>query len=167
MSLVVSASAADLFPPTTWANNRLIDFGARLSRTQLSADAPAAYGSIEKTLAHVVASEAYYVFALSGAWLEPPFDEEAGVTLADLQRRVRQTGNALVEIAGQVEPDATLRLSRRGELRSLPAGAVLAQALQHATTHREQVMAILSTLGVRPPDLSGWAFGGDASSDYK
>ena len=162
----MSTLAAELFRHHTWANDRLIEFCAGLSPTQLSADAPTAYGSIERTLTHLVGSEAYYIFALSGSWLEPPFDEEAGVTLADLRRRVRLTGNALVEIAGQIEPDATLHLSRRGELRSLPASAVLAQALQHATTHREQVMAILSRLGVRPPDLSGWAFGGDASSDY-
>jgi hypothetical protein len=55
---------------------------------------------------------------------------------------------------------------RRGAERPFPAAALLAQALYHAGEHRAQVVAILGELGIKPPDLSGWAFGGDASVDY-
>ena len=33
---------------------------------------------------------------------------------------------------------------------------ILVQAFNHATEHRSQVCTILTTLGIEPPDLSGW-----------
>jgi hypothetical protein len=38
------------------------------------------------------------------------------------------------------------------------AAVVVAQALHHASAHREQVRAGLSDLGVRPPDVQPWAY---------
>lgn len=125
-----------------------------------------AYGSIVDTLAHVVSSEGYYVFALTGDWTDPPLGDDGPVALDNLRSRARRTGEVLIQLAEGTKPDAVVTTSRRGKDRSLPVASVLAQALHHGATHREQVVAILSGLGIRPPDLSGWAFGGDASSDY-
>jgi uncharacterized damage-inducible protein DinB len=38
--------------------------------------------------------------------------------------------------------------------------------MNHAAEHRAQVIALLGQLGLRPPDMSGWAYGGDHSRDY-
>ncbi|WP_255455587.1 DinB family protein [Microlunatus sp. Gsoil 973] len=38
------------------------------------------------------------------------------------------------------------------------AGVVLAQAINHANHHREQVCAILTGLGIQPPDIQAWAY---------
>ncbi len=162
----MSTLAAGLFRHHAWATDRLIEFYAGLPEERLAADAPTAYGSALETLAHLVSSEAYYIFALTGRWADPPPDHDAPMTLDDLRDRARHTGEMLVELAERTEPDAVVTLPRRGEERSLPVAAVLAQALHHGATHREQVVAILSGSGIRPPDLSGWAFAGDASSDY-
>ncbi len=162
----MSTLAAGLFRHHAWATDRLIEFCAGLPEEPLVAAAPTAYGSAVETLAHLVSSEAYYVFALTGRWTDPLLDDDAPTTLDDLRNRARRTGDVLVELAERTKPDAVVNLPRRGEERSLPVAAVLAQALHHGATHREQVVAILSGLAIRPPDLSGWAFGGDASSDY-
>jgi hypothetical protein len=39
------------------------------------------------------------------------------------------------------------------------AGVLIAQALHHANVHREQVSAVLTSLDLAPPDISGWAYG--------
>lgn len=36
------------------------------------------------------------------------------------------------------------------------AGVFLAQALNHANHHRERVCAIITGLGVEPPDIQAW-----------
>lgn len=162
----MSTLAAELFRHHAWVTDRLIEFCAGLSEDRLAADTSNTYGSIIDTLAHVVSSEGYHVFALTGDWTDPPFDDEGPVALDDLRNRARRTGEVLIHLAEGTEPKAVVTLPRRGEERSLPVASVLAQALHHGATHREQVIAILSGFGIRPPDLSGWAFGGDASSDY-
>jgi uncharacterized damage-inducible protein DinB len=35
----------------------------------------------------------------------------------------------------------------------------MVQAINHATEHREQIKSMLSSLGVTPPDIDGWAYG--------
>ncbi|WP_281284168.1 DinB family protein [Nonomuraea deserti] len=42
--------------------------------------------------------------------------------------------------------------------REVRAGIFVAQALNHANHHREQVCAILTGLGIEPPDIQAWEF---------
>jgi len=158
--------AAELFRYHTWANQRLIDFCATLSADQLAIGSPTAYGTIHDTLAHLVGAEGSFTFALTGERVDPPIEGGAPIELAELSRRAGRTGAALAQAAGQVEVGQTRTVRRRGAERAIPAAALLAQALYHAGEHRAQVVAILGQLGIQPPDLSGWAFGGDRSVDY-
>jgi uncharacterized damage-inducible protein DinB len=82
------------------------------------------------------------------------------------QRLIDFCAALLAALAGRARASRVLRLRRRGAERRIPAVALMAQALYHAGEHRAQVVAILYEAGVRPPDLSGWAFGGDASVDF-
>ena len=150
----------------TWANQRLIEFCAALPADQLSRGSPTAYGTIHDTLAHLVGAEGYFTFALTGTWVDPPLERGAPIELAELSRRAGRTGAALAAAAGRTRATRVLRVPRRGAERRIPAVALIAQALYHAGEHRAQVVAILSQLGIRPPDISGWAFGGDMSGDY-
>jgi hypothetical protein len=40
----------------------------------------------------------------------------------------------------------------------MKASVVLLQAIHHGNAHREQVSHVLTTLGLKAPDISGWAF---------
>ncbi len=42
--------------------------------------------------------------------------------------------------------------------RDVPKTIILTQVINHATEHRAQVMAILTQLGIEPPDLSSWSY---------
>jgi uncharacterized damage-inducible protein DinB len=158
----MASVAAELFGYHTWANVRLIEFCAGLDEAQLETTAPTAYGSIRDTLAHIVAGEASFVRALGGEL--PQAAEPVG--LAEIAARARCSGEALQAIAGRTRASRMLRMQRRGAERRIPAVALLAQAMNHAAEHRAQVIALLGQLGLRPPDMSGWAYGGDHSRDY-
>jgi len=42
--------------------------------------------------------------------------------------------------------------------RNVPKTILLTQVINHATEHREQIKAILTELGIEPPDLQGWSY---------
>jgi len=39
-----------------------------------------------------------------------------------------------------------------------PLASLIAQAIGHSTEHRAQIAAIITQLGLEPPDMSGWAY---------
>jgi uncharacterized damage-inducible protein DinB len=45
-----------------------------------------------------------------------------------------------------------------GGTRATRAGILIAQALNHANHHREQVCAILTGFGIEPPDIQAWEY---------
>jgi uncharacterized damage-inducible protein DinB len=162
----MGALAAELLRYNAWANRRLIDFCAELDQAQLAARLPTAYGSIHETLTHVIRAEAAFSRWITGDWVEPPIPDGVLPPLAELAARADRLGTALAEAARRTRPNKVLAGTRRGAPVRLPAAALFATAMYHAGEHRAQVVAILCEAGVKPPDLSGWRFGGDRSGDY-
>jgi uncharacterized damage-inducible protein DinB len=162
----MGALAAELLRYNAWANKRLIEFCAELDEAKLAARSPTAYGSIRETLAHLVSAEGAFARWITGDWVEPPIPDDAVPPLADLAARADRLGAALGEAARTTPPDRVLTGTRRGAPAHLPAAALFATTMYHAGEHRAQVVAMLWEAGIKPPDLSGWRFGGDRSGDY-
>lgn len=163
----MGAVAAELLRFHAWANERLFAFCADLPDQVLDTTAPATYGTARSTLAHIVGAEASFTRGVTGDWEEPPLEPGAQPpTLDEMRRRIVRTGAALEAAARTLSPGQVARLRRRGQEIDFPAAALLAQAMYHAGEHRAQVVAILGQHGIQPPDLSGWAFGGDRSADH-
>jgi uncharacterized damage-inducible protein DinB len=57
-----------------------------------------------------------------------------------------------------VQPGDAVQIDWDGTPRDLPKAILLTQAINHATEHRAQVMAILTQIGIQPPDLDGWSY---------
>ena len=163
----MSTMAAELLRYHTWANARLLSFCAELADDELDATAPATYGTVRSTLAHLVGAEGAFVLLLTGQQPDPPLSPgDPPPPFAELVARAERSGAALQAAAARLAPDQVLRIRRRGAEIDMTAGALLAQTVYHAGEHRAQVVASLGQRGIRPPDLSGWAFGGDRSGDY-
>ena len=68
-----------------WANEQLLGRCRALADEQLELTVPGTYGSIRKTLAHIVAAEEGYLVRLLGSLLhEPPLREKDLTTLDGL-----------------------------------------------------------------------------------
>jgi len=63
----------------------------------------------------------------------------------------RTTGAGLIEWAPKVQAE---QLDGEGT----PKTIILTQAINHATEHRAQIMAILTQVGIQPPELDGWTY---------
>jgi uncharacterized damage-inducible protein DinB len=57
-----------------------------------------------------------------------------------------------------VQAGDTVVIDWDGTPLEVPKTIILIQVINHATEHRAQVMAILTQLGIQPPDLQSWAY---------
>jgi uncharacterized damage-inducible protein DinB len=146
-----------LFKYNNWANNHLINVCARLSDEQLDAQPQTAvYGSIRKTLLHLVGAQLNYLSLLT-----LPLEERADtpLTFARLQEAALTSGEGLLDLAeGERAPLSETQLRTRDGFYVEP-WVVMLQAIQHAAEHREQICSLLSAQGITPPNLDGWAYG--------
>ena len=149
----------DLAGHHAWATQQLLDFCQGLDATELDATVPGTYGTIIETLRHIVDSEMSYVFRLTGAWTERPWQagEPAGLTV--LAERAAELARVLEAFLASDWDDERLGEARgpHGEY-SVPAGVFLTQAIHHANEHRAHVCTIIGALGREAPDVSAWGY---------
>lgn len=149
-----------LFVHHRWANLRLLDSCAALTGEQLDATMLGAFGSIRDTLQHITTAEqSYYSRISTGQPRRRPADAPP-MSLAEMSESLRTTGDGLLAWAPRVGADETVTYDWDGEPRQVPKTIILAQAINHATEHRAQVLAMLTQLGIEPPELDGWTFFG-------
>ncbi len=147
-----------LFSHNLWANLRLLEQCAALSREQLDATMSGAYGSIRDTLQHIVTSEQSYFSRISTGQRHRRSEDAPPLTIAEMTESVRTTGAGLIEWAPKVQADDTVPIDWDGTPRDVPKTIILTQVINHATEHRAQIMAILTQLGIQPPELDSWAY---------
>ena len=148
-----------LFSHNLWANVGILEQCAGLTNEQLDATISGVFGTIRDTLQHIVTSEQGYFYRIrTGQPLHRPEDAPP-LTIAEMLESVRTSGAGLIEWAPKVQADDTVQVDwEDGTLRDVPKTIYLTQVINHATEHRAQIMAILTQLGIQPPDLDGWAY---------
>ena len=149
------SALADAFRHNAWATTTLIAACRALSHEQLTRPAPG-FGSVIDTLHHVVSGDAGYVSRLTTerpAWGTADPTEDLG----ELEARAADVARLWEEVlARPVDADAILLLD--DGTYETHVGILIAQALHHASAHREQISAYLTSLGIEPPDLQPWAY---------
>lgn len=147
-----------LFHHNLWANQRILEICAKLNNEQLDATISGAFGTIRDTLQHIVTAERSYFARISTG---QPYRQPEGappLTLAEMLESARLSGQGLIEWAPKVQPGDTVQVNWDGTPMAVPCTVILTQAINHATEHRAQIMAILTQLGVQPPELDSWTY---------
>ena len=151
-----------------WANHRLAGACAALSEADRRATRPAFFGSIHRTLAHILVVDRYYVGTLvDGTAPRPTDDAEDRVgSFDDLRTEQREWDQRLVAYC-EALTDAVLdaRVVLAGDdaspARSERVADVLPHLFQHQIHHRGQVHGLLSTTTVAPPQLDEFFLASD------
>lgn len=150
----------ELMRQNTHANQRILEACRDLDADQLATELVGTYGNIGATLVHIANGQVGYAARLLDRerperLLEDPYpgfeavaerfargntELEEAVSRDDWDRRVQITGD---------DPPGTWLM---------PVGLFLVQAANHGTEHRAQIAAILTTLGIEPPEVDGWAY---------
>jgi uncharacterized damage-inducible protein DinB len=160
--LATSALAlADPLRHNTWATARLLESLRELSDDQLGATSPGAYGTILTTMEHTVRADHGYQSRFMGRPKQWPAEEDGWATVADLEEWNRRNAAGWEDfLAEDFDPERVIGgTDTDGSRWEMNAGMYMAQVLNHGNEHRGQVCTILTTLGIQPPELDGWAYG--------
>ena len=147
-----------LFRHNLWANLCLLERCAELTSEQLDATISGAFGSIHDTLQHIVTAEQSYFSRISTGQPHHHPEDAPSLTIAEMIESMRMTGFGLIEWSPKVQVDDTVQLDWEGTPREVPKTIILTQVINHATEHRAQIMAILTQLGIQPPELDSWSY---------
>lgn len=151
-----------LFRHHLWANLQLLAVCRPLTEEQLQATVVGVFGSIGDTWQHMVSAECSYFSRIStGQPYRRPVDAPP-FTFAEMAESLQRTGEGLIEWAPKVGADERVEVQWdnngiQGPVQ-VPKAVLLAQAINHATEHRAQIMAILTHLGIQPPELDSWGY---------
>ncbi|HEX6030993.1 MAG TPA: DinB family protein [Tepidiformaceae bacterium] len=148
------------FAHHAWATERLIDACSSLSAEQLATDVPDGFGSVLRTLQHVVGSDAFDLAIVAGKSLETADTKQMGLSelRAESEATARgwvaflATAPAAAAMIREVDPDD-------GYQRDAPLGIRLVGALEHGMEHRGQISSGLKMLGIEPPRIGVFDFG--------
>lgn len=147
---------------SAWASERLIEICAQLSDDQLDASDDGTYGSIRRTLIHMLSAEQYYLSRVGH-----PQALDSSIVGAfpgfDLLLQVARDNGAALTAAATAPADVVVPGTEGDEFLDADATVFLVQAVNHSTEHRTQIMTTLTALGAGPPDLDaqidGWSWG--------
>jgi uncharacterized damage-inducible protein DinB len=158
----VESPLAEPLRHNAWATMHLLETCRSLTVEQLATAMPGTFGSILATLQHIVGAEAFYQFLVTGHWPAWRWPADQPPDLPTLEAASRESASFWEAFAAQpYDPDRRVVVhdSRASQTYDVALGVIVAQVLDHGTDHRSQVATILTSLGVVPPRLDGWAYG--------
>ena len=146
-----------------WMNERLYAAAALLSDEERKRDRGAFFGSIHRTLNHILWGDRTWLERFTGKpGTVAPYGTDMYSEFAELARERERTDTDILAWAGAMAPDwlaTTLeyRGSADGRLRQLPSWIAAAQLFQHAAHHRGQLTTLLKQSGqdIGVTDLQG------------
>ena len=148
------------FAHHVWATLQVIDACLDLGAEELDTSVPGTRGPMLETLRHVVLSDAFDLFTLTGD--RAFYIDEEHLSLAEARVVMERNGSGWAEyISRPLDPDEMVHEvdETDGYQRWAPVGFRLAGVLNHGTDHRSPVCTALTTLGVEPPQIDVMDFG--------
>ena len=148
------------FAHHVWATTRVIDACLDLGDEQLATSVPGTRGPMLDTLRHLVLSDAFDLFILTG--VRDPLIDEEHLSLAEARIVMERNGAGWAEyISRPLDPEEMVHEvdETDGYQRWAPVGFRLAGVLNHGTDHRSQICTALTTLGVAPPKIDVFDLG--------
>lgn len=148
------------FAHHVWATSRLIDACLDLSDEKLETSVHGTRGPLLETLRHLVLSDTFDLFVLTGDHAFALDDQH--MTLAEARVTIERNGVGWAAyISRSLDPDEMVREldENDGYQRWAPVGFRLAGVLDHGSDHRSQVCTALTSLGIEPPKIDVFDYG--------
>jgi uncharacterized damage-inducible protein DinB len=152
------AMLVELIRYNTWANEQLLAICLLQGDALLAAPIPGAYGSIHKTIGHMLQAEAGYFGRITGQRLQPATPWEQGPGLAELAAFAPQIGAAFLNLAQRVPLTQRVHEEENGLWIDYQALQLYMQLINHGIAHRTDISTFLNQHGVALPELDNWGY---------
>jgi len=139
-----------------WVNTQLYDVAAQLSEADYFADHGTFFGSVRKTLNHIVTTDMIWMHRIDGTGEAPAgLDVVLHDTLADTRATREVLDARMISVVDGMDEAALAEPLRfkalSGDDIAIPTNLMVANLCNHETHHRGQVHAILTGLGQEVP----------------
>lgn len=143
-----------------WATEKLIAHCRTLGDEQLALTAPGTYGTIRRTLEHIVGADERYLLRLGIATADPTLREDHDMPLDEIASHLAlvKAGVEKLFAGTDFDPDRVV-IDTRDPSRELEAWMMVTQFTHHGSDHRAHVGTILGAHGLATPDLDVWTYG--------
>jgi uncharacterized damage-inducible protein DinB len=155
-----------LYDYNDWADERILAACARVSPEQYAASVAYGHGSLRATMVHILDNLWQQRITLQGYYQEPLADEaaydatelheDAFPTLAMLRDRwtiEQQEMRAYLNTLTEETLNGTIRYVIPGVIRERVVWHILVDVIIHATQHRSEAAALLTSYGQSPGDF--------------
>lgn len=152
-----------------WATEKLVAFSRTLPSEKLELTVPGTYGSIRRTLSHLVRGDERYLVRL-GVDMGTPLPPEGDATLDEIASHLRRVSDEVEKLfsSSHFDPDGivydTLRANPKDPPLEMEAWTMLVQFTHHGSDHRAHIGTILGAHGIETPGLDVWAYGTDTGA---
>jgi uncharacterized damage-inducible protein DinB len=145
-----------------WMNDKLYAVAQKLTDAERKEDRGAFFGSIHRTLNHLLLADRVWLGRFTGASLQEgemgpggirSLDQELYDDFAELRRERAKTDDAIDAFVATLTDDklaGNLSYVRRGVVNEFPLWHALAHFFNHQTHHRGQVTTLLMQAGHDP-----------------
>jgi uncharacterized damage-inducible protein DinB len=145
---------------SAWANRTVLDACRPVSPEQLQSAVPPTSESIAELLLHTAGAEENTAHWVRGEDFETAMDRATPWPgLDEVARRLADTSGRLIGAAESLDPEGEVDLQHHGAKHRYSTRFLLVTVVEHGFRHRTEVVRMLSTLALPPPDLDGWAYG--------
>jgi uncharacterized damage-inducible protein DinB len=139
-----------------WMNERMYASAAALPDAQRKRDRGAFFGSIHRTLNHILWADCVWIGRFTGVpCTVAAYGADMFEDFEQLQRERESTDTRILDWAGRLTPEwlagqLEYRAASDGKLRRTPAWIAATHLFQHAVHHRGQVSTLLKQAGQDP-----------------
>ena len=147
-----------------WATEKLIAYCRTLTKEQLELGAPGTYGSIRRTLSHIVRGDERYLVRLGVLPVPMPSDDDV-IPLEELDAHLAKVRAAVEGIfsGSQFDPEKVVIDEARRRPTDPPleieSWTMLVQFVHHGSDHRAHIGTILGAHTLAGPNLDVWSYG--------
>lgn len=141
---------------TNWANRRILDAAAGLTREELTRDFGTADRSVLGTLLHVYGADVAWIERVHGKSLTArPYDSQATIeTLQTAWPTLWDRWKEYVDgLTAETAESEIAYLTFKGDAFRSPVWQIVLHVVNHGTHHRGQVSGFMRALGKTPPVL--------------
>ena len=146
-----------LYSYSTWANQRVLDIAAELSKDQLLEDVGPSHGSLRNTFVHTMSGQWIWLERWQGTSPPTMLDRADFPDLTSIRTRWEEIENDTRQYLSRLEPDQLEKdisyTTTGGTPGAYPLWQLIMQQVNHQTQHRSEAAVMLTNFGHSPGDL--------------